>query len=174
MAAPDELPVCFRVMSQADAVEISGWHYQPPYDFYDATADAGDLAELLDPELRAGNYLAAVDRGGAVVGFAQLLAESGTVDVGLGLRPDLTGRGLGAAFLASVLSEARSRHAPKRFTLSVAAFNRRAITVYERAGFVTVRRHQHATNGGVHEFVTMARTGAAERDTQGWSRTWDR
>jgi [ribosomal protein S18]-alanine N-acetyltransferase len=174
MAAPDELPVCFRVMSQADAVEISGWHYQAPYDFYDATADADDLAELLDPELRAGNYLAAVDRGGAVVGFAQLVAEGGTVDVGLGLRPDLTGRGLGAAFLESVLSEARSRHAPKRFTLSVAAFNRRAITVYERAGFVTVRRHQHATNGGVHEFVTMARTGAAERDPRWSSRTWDR
>ena len=174
MAAPDELAVCFRVMSQADAVEISGWHYQPPYDFYDATADADDLAELLDPELRAGNYLAVVDRGGAVVGFAQLVAEGGTVDVGLGLRPDLTGRGLGAAFLASVLSEARSRHAPKRFTLSVAAFNRRAITIYERAGFVTVRRHQHATNGGVHEFVTMARTGAAERDPRWSSRTWDR
>jgi [ribosomal protein S18]-alanine N-acetyltransferase len=87
MAAPDELAACFRVMSQADAVEISGWHYQPPYDFYDATADAGDLAELLDPELRAGNYLAAVDRGGAVVGFAQLLAESGTVDVGWACGP---------------------------------------------------------------------------------------
>jgi hypothetical protein len=94
MAASDEHPVSFRVMTQADAVEISGWQYPPPYDFYDATADAGDLAELLDPKLRAGTYLAAVDRGGAVVGFAQLVADGGTVDVGLGLRPDLTGRGL--------------------------------------------------------------------------------
>jgi ribosomal-protein-alanine N-acetyltransferase len=167
MAARDELAVSFRVMSQADAVEISGWHYQQPYDLYVATEDADDLAELLDPKLRAGNYLAAVDRGGAVVAFAQLVAEAGTVDVGLGLRPDLTGRGLGAAFLESVLSEARSRHAPQRFTLSVAAFNRRAIVVYERAGFAEVARLQHATNGGVHEFVTMARTEATERDPQG-------
>ena len=75
-------------MTQEDAVEISGWRYPPPYDFYDATADAGDLAELLDPELRAGNYLAAVGGGGGVVGFAQLVADGGTVDVGLGLRPD--------------------------------------------------------------------------------------
>jgi len=157
MAAPDEFPVSFRVMTQEDAVEISGWHYPPPYDFYDATADAGDLAELLDPELRAGHYLAAVGRGGAVVGFAQLVADGGTVDVGLGLRPDLTGRGHGARFLEAVLAEARSRHAPDRLTLSVAAFNRRAITVYERAGFAEVARRQHATNGGVHEFVMMAR-----------------
>jgi ribosomal-protein-alanine N-acetyltransferase len=144
-------------MNQADAVEVSSWHYPPPYDFYDATADAGDLAELLDPELRAGNYLAAVDGGGAVVGFAQLVADGGTVDVGLGLRPDLTGHGLGAGFLEAVLAEARSRHAPQRFTLSVAAFNERAITVYQRAGFAEVARAPHATNGGVHEFVTMAR-----------------
>jgi [ribosomal protein S18]-alanine N-acetyltransferase len=168
MAAPDELPVSFRVMTQADAVEVSGWRYLPPYDFYDATADPGDLAELLDPELRAGNYLAAVDRGGAIVGFAQLVADGSTVEVGLGLRPDLTGCGLGAGFLEAVLAEARSRHDPERMTLSVAAFNRRAITVYERAGFVTVRRHQHATNGGVHEFVTMARPAeAADRDPHG-------
>jgi ribosomal-protein-alanine N-acetyltransferase len=161
MAAPDELPVSFRVMTQEDAVEVSGWRYAPPYDFYDATADAGDLAELLDPELRAGNYLAAIDCGGAVVGFAQLVADGGTVDVGLGLRPELTGRGLGAGFLEAVLVEARSRHAPERLTLSVASFNRRAIVVYERAGFAEVARRQHATNGGVHEFVMMARAEVA-------------
>ena len=168
MAAPDELPVSFRVMTQEDAVEVSGWHYPPPYDFYDATADAGDLAELLDPELRAGNYLAAVDRGGSVVGFAQLVADGGTVDVGLGLRPDLTGRGLGAGFLGGAGGGAQPP-CRRTLTLSVAAFNRRAITVYERAG--SHGRAQHATNGGVHEFVTMARTGAAERDPRWSSRT---
>jgi [ribosomal protein S18]-alanine N-acetyltransferase len=157
MAEPDELRLSFRVMTQEDAVEVSGWRYPPPYDFYDATADAGDLAELLDPELRGGNYLAASGVSGDVVGFAQLVADGGTVDVGLGLRPDLTGRGLGAGFLDAVLAEARSRHAPDRLTLSVAAFNRRAIVVYERAGFAEVARRRHATNGGLHEFVMMAR-----------------
>ena len=174
MAAPEPpWALGFRVMTQADAVEVSGWRYPPPYDFYDATADAGDLAELLDPELRAGNYLVALDRGGAVVGFAQLVADGGTVDVGLGLRPDLTGRGLGAGFLEAVLAEARSRHAPRRFTLSVAAFNQRAIVVYERAGFAEVARLQHATNGGVHEFVTMSRAEAAERIRRGDPERWD-
>jgi [ribosomal protein S18]-alanine N-acetyltransferase len=158
MAAPEPLrSLSFRVMTQEDALEISGWHYPPPYDFYDATGDAGDLAELLDPELRAGNYLAAVGESGVITGFAQLVADGSTVDVGLGLRPDLTGRGLGPAFLQAVLAEARSRHTPECFTLSVAAFNERAIVVYERAGFAEVARRQHATNGGVHEFLTMAR-----------------
>jgi GNAT superfamily N-acetyltransferase len=105
MAAPEPLrSLSFRVMTQEDALEISGWHYPSPYDFYDATADAGDLAELLDPELRAGNYLAAVGESGVITGFAQLVADGSTVDVGLGLRPDLTGHGLGAAFLQAVLA----------------------------------------------------------------------
>ena len=39
----------FRQMDEADAREISGWRYAPPYDLYDSTADPADLAELLDP-----------------------------------------------------------------------------------------------------------------------------
>ena len=45
----------------------------------------------------------------------------------------------------------------RNFALAVAAFNQRAITVSERAGFGEVRRYEHATNGGVHEFVWMTR-----------------
>jgi RimJ/RimL family protein N-acetyltransferase len=37
----------------------------------------------------------------------------------------------------------------------VAAFNQRAIAVYERAGFQEVRRYDHFTNGALYEFVWM-------------------
>ena len=42
-----------------------------------------------------------------------------------------------------------------RIVLAVATPNRRAITVYERAGFVAVRTHIHRTNGGEWEFLEM-------------------
>jgi pyridoxamine 5'-phosphate oxidase-like protein len=38
------------------------------------------------------------------------------------------------------------------------AFNRRAITVYRRAGFQEVDRFEHLTNGGRHAFIRMARS----------------
>ena len=41
------------------------------------------------------------------------------------------------------------------YAVAVAAFNRRAIAVYERTGFREVRRYDHVTSGGLHEFVRM-------------------
>jgi ribosomal-protein-alanine N-acetyltransferase len=149
----------FRLMSQADAEAIALWHYPEPFSFYDWSADPNDLAELLDPALRADQYFAVEDEAADLVGFFGFKQTSGeTLDVGLGLRPDRTGQGLGGAFLEAGLEYARRRFAPEEFTLSVASFNRRAITVYERAGFLNVRVFMHSTNGGEWEFVEMRRS----------------
>ena len=146
----------FRPMSQADSEAIALWHYPEPFSFYDWSADPDDLAELLDPALRGDAYFAVEDEDADLVGFfAFKPKDGGTLDVGLGLRPDRTGHGLGGGFLDSGLEYARRRFAPELFTLSVASFNRRAITVYERAGFVSVRVFTHRTNGGEWEFVEM-------------------
>ena len=79
------------------------------------------------------------------------------MDFGLGLRPDLTGRGLGLAYLSAGLVFAGQRFKPSRFRLSVATFNERAIRVYERAGFTPSRTFDHATNGSIHRFLEMTR-----------------
>lgn len=147
----------FVEMDDDDAHEISRWHYQPPYDFYDATGDPDDLEELLDPARREGVYFSAFEAGEDLVGFFQLERDSETVDVGLGLRPDLTGKGLGLEYLLAGLEFARKRFSPGRFTLAVATFNGRAIEVYERAGFQRGAVYTHHTNGANFRFLAMAR-----------------
>ena len=144
-------------MSQKDAEMVANWEYEPPYDFYDWHADAGDLEELLDPALRRDRYFSAFDSTGGLIGFYSFRPEGDVVVVGLGLRPELTGRGLGLSFLEDGLAHARDRHRPATFRLRVAEFNTRAITVYERAGFTCVRSFLHATNGGTFPFVEMER-----------------
>jgi len=143
-------------MTQHEAETISMWEYEAPYDFYNAPADEHDLAELLDPTQRAGQYFS-VHAAEELIGFFQLKSDGDAVVVGLGLRPDLTGRGLGQSFLEAGLAFAREQFAPRSFRLSVAMFNERAITVYERAGFVASRRFSHETNGGLFPFVEMER-----------------
>ena len=147
----------FKLMEDSEAVEISGWHYEPPYDFYDATSDVDDLQELLDAKRRKGAYFSAFDERGVLVGFFQFESDGTTVDVGLGMRPDLTGHGLGNGYLLAGLEFARKRFSPEGFTLSVATFNERAILVYERAGFRRGSEYIHHTNGGEYLFLSMAR-----------------
>ena len=147
----------FTQMTQEEAEAVAAWHYPEPYAFYDWTADADDLRELLDPALRGEAYWAARDEAEALVGYFSFKPKDDAVEIGLGLHPDLTGQGLGAAFLAAGLDFARGRFSPKRFTLAVATFNERAITVYERAGFARDRVYMHSTNGGEWEFLEMSR-----------------
>ncbi len=148
----------FRPLTQADAEAIAAWHYPEPYSFYDWIADQNDFAELLDPDKRGEAYAAVDDPDGELIGFFSFKTRGpDTIEVGLGLRPDHTGRGLGLAFVEAGLDEAHSRLGPQEFSLAVATFNQRAITVYERAGFTTVRTYLHHTNGGDWEFVEMRR-----------------
>jgi [ribosomal protein S18]-alanine N-acetyltransferase len=166
MAVPGELngeePVAafrFRLMSQADAKAIARWHYPAPFSFYDWTSDPDDFAELLDPTARGDDYVAVEDESGSLIGFFHYKRPHGArLEIGLGLHPEWTGQGLGKSFLEAGLEYARRRFAPKEFTLSVASFNRRAITVYERAGFARVRVFTHWTNGGEWEFIEMRRS----------------
>ena len=144
-------------MVEADATAVAAWHYKDEYAFYDFEADADDLAELLDPAGWGDTYYAADGDDGALAGFFQFVRQTEVVDVGLGLHPQLVGHGLGASFLNAGLQFAAERFVPELFTLEVAAFNHRAIVVYERAGFAEVERFEHRTNGGLHPFVRMSR-----------------
>ena len=150
-------PVQFRVgpLTQSDAETIATWHYEGKYAFYDAEADADDLAELLDPALRGDSMFGVRDGASELVGFFAFQVADGVVDFGLGLRPDLTGRGLGADFARAGLDFARTRFSPKTIQLRVAAFNKRAIKVYHRIGFREVEHYMNRTNGGEFEFVRM-------------------
>ncbi|MDP6822549.1 MAG: GNAT family protein [Dehalococcoidia bacterium] len=148
----------FVPMTDDQARVVAGWKYEGIYAFYDWEADADDLAELLDPVKRARDRTHAVlGDDDSLVGFFGFTLDGSTVEVGFGLRPDLTGRGLGLSFVNAGLEFAREHYAPSTFRLMVAAFNQRAITVYERAGFQGQRTFRHRTNGGEFDFVEMSR-----------------
>ena len=144
-------------MTEEQASAIVTWRYEGMYAFYDWDADPEDLDELSDPSKRGDRYHAVLDDEGSLVGFFEFTSEGSTVELGLGLRPDLTGRGLGLKFLSAGLQFASERYAPATFRLAVATFNDRAIRVYERAGFLRRRNFRHKTNTDEFDFVEMSR-----------------
>jgi ribosomal-protein-alanine N-acetyltransferase len=144
-------------MSQADAASVAEWRYPDPYSFYDRTADNEDLELLLDAKRRKGRYYSVRNETGDLVGFFELQKQRTAVVIGLGLHPEFTGRGLGGDFLEAGMAFAQRKFRPTTFRLSVATFNKRAIKVYERAGFTTTRSFDRETNGGVYRFLEMTR-----------------
>lgn len=150
----------FQAMTQEQAENIAAsWSYQGEYSFYDMNADPEDLEEFLDPEKREGVYFVVLSQNELIGFYSFQQSDKDTVDIGLGMKPELTGKGNGAAFLAAGLEFAETRYRPKHMTLSVAAFNTRAITLYEKLGFRKVESFVQATNGGQYDFVKMANWG---------------
>lgn len=138
-------------MAQSEVLEIADrWKYDGEYAFYDMTADPEDYQEIISPELRGDRYFSVFDRD-TLIGF--FCVEQG--ELGLGLRPDLTGQGRGGAFLAEILDFVRENYEFEKIRLSVASFNQRAIKVYKRAGFTETGFAEIPTNGGIYEFTLM-------------------
>lgn len=126
--------------------------------FYDMTADPEDYTEFVDPDSWP-VFFQEVRDGDHLIGFftGEPQDGSGSVEIGLGLAPELTGHGLGEAFVGFALEWFRVEHAVTDVTLNVAVFNERAIKVYERCGFSRCREYDQDTNGDTFRFVEMRR-----------------
>ena len=152
-------------MTEEAARAVLAWRYEGIYAFYNA--DPYDLHDGLQ-EMLNGSSFAATDEQGALVGFfcfgapAQVpgghlygLYAADALDIGLGMKPALTGRRLGREFLTAGLDFARQRFAPATFRLAVAAFNQRAIRLYEQVGFQAVATFVSPTRNGEASFSLM-------------------
>lgn len=146
-----------RPIDDEDASALTFWRYPGVYAFYDLDRDPEDVARVRDPERRAGRWFAVDDAdSGALVGFYEVKpGDDREVELGLGLRPDLNGRGLGLAFVLEGVRFVREDLGHDRVVLLVAVFNDRARKVYERAGFRTRGTQMLGTGGEVVEFLEM-------------------
>jgi [ribosomal protein S18]-alanine N-acetyltransferase len=124
-------------IKKESALNVCTWKYDPPYDLYNMDGNA--FSALL-----SNGYYEVKNEHQELVGFlcfgkdAQVPGgryENGPVDIGLGLRPDLTGKGHGMAFLEAGINFAKQSFNVHKVRLTVAEFNERAIKVYEKSGF---------------------------------------
>ncbi len=143
-------------MTRAYADDIVTWRYPGPYACYDMTA--ADPAELLDP---ATGYFALLDAD-RLIGFRSFGADGqvpggpygdSALDTGGGLRPELTGLGLGRDAIETGLAFGRERFAPAAFRVTIASFNLRAQRVVESLGFRNLGRFEATTNGQPYEVL---------------------
>ncbi len=135
-----------RPFSEDEARLVAGWAYPSPFDLYDSDRDNAEpfLARGADGD----GYYPAVDEHGCLVAFAVVGVEArvrgqepveGVVDIGMGVRPDVTSTGLGTALVRQVVELARDIGATTAVRAAVATFNERSLALCRSAGFRPVR-----------------------------------
>jgi GNAT superfamily N-acetyltransferase len=138
-------------MTARYAADILSWRYPAPYDYYDVTD--GDLDYYLDPA----NGFFAVLSDGELIGFRSFgpdgqvpggTYDDSALDTGGGLRPELTGRGLGRTVVVAGLEFGR---------VTVASFNTRALRVVTSLGFRPVQSFPAAMDGRSFEILVRDR-----------------
>lgn len=159
----NSMPLIFYPMDEESARAIVTWCYEAPYDIYNLNTGNADqvVSCFVDP---VNAYHAIVDGEGRLVGYccfgpdAQVPGgdyDKPALDVGLGVHPDLTGLGLGGAFVDAVLCFARQELAPSEFRVTVAEFNERAQRVWKKAHFRSEQRFKRVPDGA--PFVILTR-----------------
>ena len=148
-----------------EAREISRWRYPEPYAMYDG--NPASISSLLDERFA---YHSVRDEHDELAGYfcfgedARIpegrklgLYDEEVLDVGLGMKPGLTGKRLGLEFVLAGLRFAENRFPTPAFRLTVATFNQRAVCVYEKAGFEVAATFGSSTTSGGLEWLLMRR-----------------
>jgi [ribosomal protein S18]-alanine N-acetyltransferase len=134
-------------ITEADVRQILTWRYGEPYAIYNLVSsdEAADLRYFLDP---LNQFHSVYDSTGDLIGFCSFGVDAQVpggdysleaLDIGLGMRPDLTGQGLGSGFLGAILEFARRAFGPTCFRATVASFNGRSRRIFEKQGFQLVQ-----------------------------------
>jgi [ribosomal protein S18]-alanine N-acetyltransferase len=154
-----------RPLEPRDAEVVASWRYQGPWSIYDPRP--GD-----EPLSAVAGYDAVVDDAGWLVGFVCAgqearvpgLAEAdGTIDIGVGMRPDLVGRGLGRHFGAVVLGHLQARYGDRPLRAVVQDWNERSLRLARGLGFRDAGIHECVQDGQPVRYVLLVRPAEAAR-----------
>ena len=135
-----------RALTEDEARSVAAWSYPAPFDLYDVESHDTDLFVHRDAD--GSGYYPAVDDNGAVVAFCVFGPEArvrgqqpqdGVLDVGIGVHPDRTSRGLASELLEQIAVLARDLFRPHQLRTAVATFNQRSLALCSKAGFTPVR-----------------------------------
>lgn len=154
---------------------VESWKYGGEYSIYDYVNEAD---HMLDPAAWEGGIFAVLDQDGELVGEVSIefigesdqyteyrdfgdseLIASREMWIGFGLRPDLVGRKLGPGFVSACVNHAVRffGYRGEYIRLGVAAFNRRAIKAYQRAGFEVYEQARGTIAGREYDSLYMRR-----------------
>ena len=155
-------PITFALtpLTEEDGQFICDWRYPAPYELFRWPTWATMVEhgrEFGDARIRREQYMAVrnVDNQ-ELIGYVQLFPMDRALRIGMGLRPDCCDRGWGTTVTTLVIQEAQRRNPGAEIDLEVEQWNKRAIRVYEKAGFIITDQYERrASHGTVSVFCMV-------------------
>ena len=104
------------------------------------------------------------DESGALVGYCSYGKDARVpggdyneeaLDIGLMIKPELTGQGMGTAFAGEIIRNGVAEDAPSKLRVTIAAFNKRAIRTWGKNGFQQTQTFKRDKDG--MDFVIMTK-----------------
>ena len=155
-----------RAVTETDVRDFAAWCYAPPFDVYNITQPVDEAVEYF---LRPSTNCHVIMSEGELKGFftfgSDAMVPGGDysapgLDIGLGMRPLLTGRGRGRSFVEAVVQFAREASDVDRLRVTIAAENQRALRAWSRVGFAETQRFRSPeTVMGSDTFVVLEKGG---------------
>ena len=139
-------------MTKEAAEFIAKWQYPSPYEDYSFTDCDEEVEDLLAglhfPVFRQGDNLPC---GFLSIGWAaqlydtedeitEIYEDESYTDIGFGLRPDLCGIGLGKELIEAAIAHVEDLFDDSKVRLTVACKNIRAINLYKKMGFISIKK----------------------------------
>jgi RimJ/RimL family protein N-acetyltransferase len=143
------------------------WEYSAPYAMYNISTEdmESQVRFFSDPE---NGYFAITDEQGELLGFCNFGADARVpggdystvaIDIGMGMRPDLIGKGFGKQHASAVFNFAATVYPQQQHRVTIAEFNLRAQRLCHRFGFTPLSRFTRTADG--QPFIIMIRTPAS-------------
>ncbi len=145
--------VTIAPLTAAQARELVCWQYEPPYEIYtivpEGTPSAeieGEAAYFLQPDVQAHGITAETGTLIAFCTFGQDARVPGgdysadALDIGLGVKPSWTGKGMGRDMVSAVVAFALTHSQPPALRVTIAEWNVRAQRVWQANGFEAGQR----------------------------------
>jgi len=155
--------ITFTPTDESSAREFLTWKYEPPYEIYNYSPEnfERDLAYHLDPI----NNLYSMYRNDELIGYCSYGSDARVpggdyseeaLDIGMMIKPELTGQGNGSRYADAVIQYGISKYNPEKLRVTILKTNKRAMKVWEKNGFTrdqTFERENDATEFVIFTFT---------------------
>jgi RimJ/RimL family protein N-acetyltransferase len=152
-----------KIKSKEIAEKIANWEYNKPYDIYNMNGDENTIKEIIEDDYYSYIY------NDIIIGYfcygkpaivpndnsKDIYNDDKYLDIGIGMNPKLCGKGKGYNFFKKSVETAYEIYEIKKYRLTVAKFNKRAIKIYKKYGFLKDKEFVKNSSSSDTTFITM-------------------